>query len=133
MNLAIQGWIEPVQPSTRAFHVMTHQVLAQALQFFGVRQEKLWETFQQTSAFADIERYEFDRQIQHLITSDFLTSSSGLLVLGEESEKRFGRKNFFDLYFFGLGQNETWRFFTPVTAVALHSDFHFLLPSTPTS
>ncbi|MFQ5855839.1 MAG: DEAD/DEAH box helicase [Anaerolineae bacterium] len=98
VNLARQGWIEPVEPDRRAYHVLVHQILAQALQFYGVRQEQLWAVAQRTAAFQQITRQEFDRLIEHLLATGFLHASGGLLVLGEAGEERFGRRNFLELY-----------------------------------
>jgi len=98
VNLALEGWIEPVEPSRRAYHVLVHQILAQALQFYGVRREQLWEVLERAAPFSQISRGEFDRLVEHLLAAGYLYSSEGLLILGEAGEKRFGRQNFLELY-----------------------------------
>jgi ATP-dependent Lhr-like helicase len=98
VNLARQGWIEPVEPSRRAYHVLVHQILAQALQFHGVRRDRLWEVVAPTASFEKISRDEFDRLVDYLVSTGYLYSSSGLLMMGEAGEKQFGRQNFLELY-----------------------------------
>jgi len=98
VNLAQQGWVEPVAPSRRAYHVLVHQILAQALQFYGVRRERLWEVVAPTASFEQIRRDEFDRLVEHLVDTGYLHSSAGLLIMGEAGEERFGRRNFLELY-----------------------------------
>ena len=98
VNLALEDWIEPVEPSRRAYHVLVHQILAQALQFYGVRREQLWEVLERAAPFSQISRGEFDTLVEHLVATGYLYSSGGLLILGEAGEKRFGRQNFLELY-----------------------------------
>ena len=48
--------------------------------------------------FRGIERHEFDGLVEHLIADRYLFESGGLLSLGEQAERVYGRKNFFELY-----------------------------------
>jgi ATP-dependent Lhr-like helicase len=98
VNLARRRWIEPVCPSYRALHILAHQTLAQALQFYGVQASQVWEVAQQTQPFKQITQDEFERLLTHLIKIDILNRVNGMLVLGAEGEKRYGRRNFLDLY-----------------------------------
>lgn len=98
VNLARSGWIEPVSPTEHALHVLTHQILAQALQFYGVRRDQVWEVAQQVCSFSKITHQEFEHLTSHLLHTDILNAANGLLVLGEAGEKRFGRRNFLELY-----------------------------------
>lgn len=98
VNLARRGWIEPVSPNEHAIHVLTHQTLAQALQFYGVRREQVWAVAQRACPFRQISRQEFDHLASHLLNTNILTAADGLLVIGESGEKQFGRRNFLELY-----------------------------------
>lgn len=98
VNLARRGWIESVNPSQRAIHVLAHQTLAQALQFFGVRRDQVWEVAQPAQPFSKITHPQFNGLLDHLVENDILSAADGLLVMGPEGEKRYGRKNFLDLY-----------------------------------
>jgi ATP-dependent Lhr-like helicase len=98
VNLARQRWIEPVRPNYHALHILAHQTLAQALQFYGVRISQVWKIAQQAQPFARVSQAEFERLLTHLIETNILNKVDGLLVLGAEGEKRYGRRNFLDLY-----------------------------------
>lgn len=98
VNLALRGWIEPVHPSYRAVHVLAHQTLAQALQFYGVRPDQVWSLVEQAQPFSLITREEFEHLLAHLVTQDVLSSVEGLLVMGPGGEERYGRRNFLALY-----------------------------------
>lgn len=98
VNLAQRGWIEPVKPTRHAVHVLAHQALAQALQFYGVRSDQVWEIAQHAQPFSQVTRPEFEHLLDHLVEMDILSATDGLLVLGDEGEKRYGRQNFLALY-----------------------------------
>lgn len=98
ITLAQQGWIEPVEPSLRAFHVLVHQILAQALQFYGVRREQIWSVLARAAPNQQVAEEEFNEIIDHLIATEFLFLTNGLLALGDSSEREFGRRNFLELY-----------------------------------
>lgn len=98
VNLARRRWIEPVCPNYRAFHILAHQTLAQALQFYGVQASQVWDVAQQTQPFKRITQDEFERLLIHLIETGILNKVDGVVILGPEGEKRYGRRNFLDLY-----------------------------------
>ncbi|MBN1536881.1 MAG: DEAD/DEAH box helicase [Anaerolineales bacterium] len=98
VNLARKKWVEPVIPSQRAFHVLIHQVLAQALQHYGATRSQLWELCQTATPFQNIQYDEFDQILTHLIYEDILHQADGLMVMGKAGEKRYGKKNFLELY-----------------------------------
>ena len=98
VNLARRGWVEAVNPTQYAVHVLAHQALAQALQFYGVRRDQIWEVAERVQPFSQISRHEFVHLLNHLVETDVLHATDGLLVLGSEGEKRYGRRNFLDLY-----------------------------------
>ncbi len=98
VNLARRGWIEPVQPDQRAVHVLAHQTLAHALQFYGVRSAKVWTLLEKAQPFSLISREDFEHLVEHLVEQGVLSSIDGLLIIGPEGEARYGRKNFLDLY-----------------------------------
>jgi ATP-dependent Lhr-like helicase len=98
VNLARRGWIENISPSHRAAHVLAHQALAQALQFYGVRRDQIREVARRAQPFSQITHPELEHLLDHLTKTDVLNATGGLLVLGDEGEKRYGRQNFMALY-----------------------------------
>jgi ATP-dependent helicase Lhr and Lhr-like helicase len=98
VELAKKGWVESVQVSDRTWTVLVHQLFALALQFGGISPADCWEQLSIVPDFAGISQSEFDFLIQHMIQKDFLFSADGLLSLGNQAEKVFGRRNFMELY-----------------------------------
>ena len=98
VNLARGGWIEPIRPANFAIQVLAHQILAQALQFYGVRRDNLWKVAQAAKCFSEITRQDYDLLLDHLVSTDILNRADGLHVFGKTGEKRFGRQNFLTLY-----------------------------------
>jgi hypothetical protein len=78
-----RGWIEAVKPRHYVVHVLAHQ----ALQFYGVRPEQVWEMAQLAQPFSQVARAEFEHLLDYLVETDILSGTGGLLVLGEEGER----------------------------------------------
>jgi len=98
VSLARQGWIEPVAPSEFAVHVLAQQILAQALQFYGVRKSQVVQAAEYVRSFARIAPDDLTSMLTYMVQTGVLSAAEGLLVLGAAGEKRYGRKNFLDLY-----------------------------------
>jgi ATP-dependent Lhr-like helicase len=98
VNLARRGWIEPVAPSDYAVHVLAHQALAQALQFYGLHRSQVADIARSAGPFAGVTEADLDHLLDYMLSIGVLIRADGLLVLGAEGEKRYGRKNFMDLY-----------------------------------
>lgn len=98
VELARAGWVEPVQMNRRCWPVMVHQLFAMTLQFGAVSAERCWEQVRLVPDFADITRPEFDRMIAHMLRTEFLFESGGVLSIGTRAERVFGRRNFMELY-----------------------------------
>jgi ATP-dependent Lhr-like helicase len=98
IELAKSGWVESVHVDTRCWSVLIHQILAMSLAGDGITIEAAWAHLSTVPDFSDISRAEFDQLITHMLGHGSLRLASGQLVLGPESEKRFGRKNFMELF-----------------------------------
>lgn len=98
IELAKQGWVESVPLQKRCWPVLIHQLLTMALAGGGISQEESWAHLSKVTDFAGISRPEFDRLIRWLLADGGLREASGLLVIGPKAEKRFGRKNFMELF-----------------------------------
>ncbi len=98
VELAREGWVERVATVDRCWPVLVHQVLAMTLQFGAVSAERCWDQLSRVPDFRGIRRDEFDVVIEHMKAKEFLFESGGLLSMGERAEKRFGKKNFLELY-----------------------------------
>lgn len=98
VELAREGWVERVAPQSRCWPVLVHQILALTLQFGAISGERCWQQLSRVPDFAGITREEFDSLLAHLTRGQFLFEAGGLLSMGEQAERVFGRKNFLELY-----------------------------------
>ncbi len=98
IELAKRHWVESVQVSGRCWPVLIHQLLALALAADGVTAEEAWAQISRVPDFRDIRRDEFDRLLEWMQQDESLRLASGRLVLGRKAERKFGRRNFMELY-----------------------------------
>ena len=87
------GWVEPVIPPPEPRHIVAQQILALCLQEHRVG-ENLWEQWWEgLGPFGPSAR----PIVAHLVREGFLDSDCGMLFIGPEAEKRFGRRHFMEL------------------------------------
>ncbi|MBU6162247.1 MAG: DEAD/DEAH box helicase [Myxococcales bacterium] len=98
IELARTGWVELVAVDPRCWPVLIHQLLALALAHDGIPADEAWQHLSHVSDFRGISREEFDRLIAWLLREDTMRVAAGRLVLGPQAERRFGRKNFMELF-----------------------------------
>lgn len=98
VELAKSGWVESVAVEERCWPVLIHQILVLALADDGITAEDAWQHLSRVPDFRGIERAEYDRLIEWMLKDDALRLASGRLVLGPQAERRFGRRNFMELY-----------------------------------
>ena len=98
VELARKGWVEATPNKIRVWPVLVHQLLALTLQFGAISPERCWEQLSVVPDFSGITHTEFEVLLKHMIQKDYLFMAGGLLSMGEEAERVFGRKNFMELY-----------------------------------
>jgi len=98
IDLARAGWVEAVDLSDRCWPVLVHQLLAMALAGGGVPPEEAWTHLATISDFQGIHRAEYERLIAWMLRDKSLVLLDGRLILGPKAERRFGRRNFMELY-----------------------------------
>jgi ATP-dependent Lhr-like helicase len=98
IELAKSGWVEDVPVTDRCWPVLVHQLFAMALATAGITQDEAWGHLSALSDFRGIHRAEFDRLVAWMLRDGGLVRASGRLVLGPKAERRFGRRNFMELY-----------------------------------
>jgi ATP-dependent helicase Lhr and Lhr-like helicase len=97
VRLALKKRVEPVLPSDRSFCVLVQQILIHVLRHGGLAPDKLWAAIGDPGCFAGISEAEKSELSQHLMKEGWLVKSDGKLMLGERTEKEFGRSHFMDL------------------------------------
>ncbi len=98
IRLRGQGYIEPVRPSTRASHLLAHQVMALTLQYGGVPEDRWWPSVRGAACYADIKDTDRAELLDHMLAQDILASVDGRLILGDHGQKLYGGRNFMDLF-----------------------------------
>lgn len=98
VELARKGWVEAIPNQMRAWPVLVHQLLALTLQFGAISPERCWDQLSVVPDFSGVTHAEFEVLIEHMIQEDYLFIAGGLLSMGEQAERVFGRKNFMELY-----------------------------------
>ncbi|MFE2440508.1 DEAD/DEAH box helicase [Streptomyces sp. NPDC059426] len=88
-----RGWVEPITPPPEPRHLVAQQLLAVCLQQHKLG-DQLWA--EQWNGLAP-----FDQSaapiLRHLVYEEFLDTDTGLLFIGPEAERRFGRRHFIEL------------------------------------
>ncbi|WP_329259528.1 DEAD/DEAH box helicase [Actinoallomurus sp. NBC_01490] len=84
-------WVEPVEPPPEPRHITAQQILALCLQEHHVG-EHLWSEW-----WGDMLAGPTKVIVDHLLAEGFLDSDGGMLFIGPEAEKRFGRRHFMEL------------------------------------
>ncbi|MFZ6186175.1 ATP-dependent helicase, partial [Nannocystis pusilla] len=105
LELHARGYVEPVRPSRRAFHILAHQLLAQAIQLGGAPATDLLAAVGLAGdsacppfVFADITADEAHDLIATMLARDILADHDGRLWLGPRGEQLYGRRHFAELY-----------------------------------
>ncbi|MEU2225929.1 DEAD/DEAH box helicase [Streptomyces sp. NPDC018347] len=88
-----RGWVEPVVAPPEPRHLVAQQLLAAALQEHRLG-DKTWPELWNGLA-------PYDRSaapiLRHLTDEGFLDTDGGMLFIGPEAERRFGRRHFIEL------------------------------------
>jgi ATP-dependent helicase Lhr and Lhr-like helicase len=98
VELAREGWVESIPAQQRCWPVLVHQLLAFTLPAGGIARNLAWDKLSRLPDLAGITRFELDQTIDFMVLHDYLFESSGLLSMGDAAERKYGRKNFLELY-----------------------------------
>ncbi len=98
IQLFREGFVEPVKPNRQASHILAHQLMALALQQGGIPASDARAWLQGASAFHELEDEDLEAIVEHMLGRDILAETDGLYWLGNEGERRYGRRNFSELY-----------------------------------
>jgi ATP-dependent helicase Lhr and Lhr-like helicase len=89
-----KGYVEPVEPPPNPQHIVAQQLLALCLQEGAVGQ-RLWADWLEGSGLAAAADPEL--LAAHMLDRGFVIADGGMLMLGPETERSFGRRNFLEL------------------------------------
>jgi ATP-dependent Lhr-like helicase len=97
LHLAMQGYVEPLQPSQRSLAIYAQQALARVVAEGGLSEMRLLEP-SRAYPFRELTSQEKQEVLDHLCHTQLLQRADGRLVLGEHSERRLGGSAFRELY-----------------------------------
>jgi ATP-dependent Lhr-like helicase len=97
VSLWRQGFVEPIIAPRQPYHLFVQQVLALTLQTGGLRVDGWREWLGRLPVYRDLPKEDVDVLMRHLIDSEILFSDGVLLSVGDEGEKKFGRRHFLEL------------------------------------
>jgi ATP-dependent Lhr-like helicase len=98
IRLRERGFVEDSAPSPRAVHVLAHQILALCLADRGVEADRWWTRLHGAAAFAEVSDAERAALLATMLNRDIIADVGGRLVLGDEGQRLYGRRNFQELY-----------------------------------
>ena len=98
VELAKTGWVESVEVTDRCWPVLVHQLLAMALAADGIPTQDAWDHLSSVPDLQGIHRAEFDRLVAWMLRDRSLVELGGRLILGPKAERKFGRRNFMELF-----------------------------------
>ncbi|MFJ5658225.1 DEAD/DEAH box helicase [Streptomyces microflavus] len=93
LTLWSRGWVEAVTPPPSPRHLVAQQLLAITLQEHRIG-DRLWP--RQWNGLAPFDRSAAPL-LSHLVSEGFLDNDGGMLFIGLEAEKHFGRRHFMEL------------------------------------
>jgi ATP-dependent helicase Lhr and Lhr-like helicase len=124
IELAKSGWVEHVTVNDRCWPVLIHQLLAMSLAGDGIAPQLAWDHLSRVPDFKGIRRDEFERLVDWMICDESFVATGGRLVLGPKAERRFGRRNFMELFaVFSSPQSYTVQTGTGQPLGTLNQDF----------
>ena len=98
IDLWSEGYIEPILPPPLPYHILSQQLMALALQTKGVGKGDWFTWLQGVPGFAAIPPEHREQLVGWMLDKQILWDDEGILWLGREGEKTFGRKNFLELF-----------------------------------
>ncbi|GIF74295.1 DEAD/DEAH box helicase [Asanoa siamensis] len=93
LSLWGKGWVEPVVPPPEPRHIVAQQLLALCLQENRIGDREWPKSWNGLPAFGT----NTDVIMRHLLDEKFVSEDSGLVFIGPEAERRFGRRHFMEL------------------------------------
>lgn len=97
-ELALAGDVEELLPGGAVVHVLFQQVLQLLRERGRVEAAEIRDILLQAGSFRDITHAEFADLLSEMLEMGYLEPERGWLVLGPQTEKRFGRMNYRDFY-----------------------------------
>jgi ATP-dependent Lhr-like helicase len=93
-----EGFIEPPQKSEKPYDILIHQALSITKGCSGIKLTDLINLLSKNSAFKQIESFEIEEILNHLIEIDFLEKLQHEVIIGIEGEKVVNSRDFYSVF-----------------------------------
>ena len=97
-TLYTEGFIEPPQVTAKPYDIFLHQVLSIVKGFSGIKHDALRLLLEKNFAFAEIQSYEREEIIVHLLKADLLEQVGNELIIGVEGEYIVNSREFYSVF-----------------------------------
>jgi ATP-dependent Lhr-like helicase len=97
LGLWQDGFVEPVNPPEKPFHILAQQLMALILQERGVGQSAWFRWIDAVPAFRQMDPEAVTALVRSMLDARIIWSDDGILSFAPEGEASFGRKNFMEL------------------------------------
>jgi ATP-dependent Lhr-like helicase len=98
IDLWASGYIEPITPPPKPWHILAQQMMALALQEHGIGRQDWLQWIINVPAFSQLPMTQIDSLVQWMLHQQILWDDQGVLWLGREGEETYGRRNFLELF-----------------------------------
>jgi ATP-dependent Lhr-like helicase len=95
--LIADGWVEPLVPPPAPIHLAAQQLLARVLSEGRVGRSTWPGALAVIAAAGEIDVQELEAVREHMVARDILLDLGGVLQIGTEGERLFGRRHFMDV------------------------------------
>ncbi|MBC7523667.1 MAG: DEAD/DEAH box helicase [Flavobacterium sp.] len=92
------GFIEPPQKNEKPYDILVHQSLSITKGYSGIKLKDLINQLKENSAFKQIELFEIEEILNHLIEIDFLEKLQNEVIIGFEGEKVVNSRDFYSVF-----------------------------------
>ena len=97
VRLRRRGFVEPVVPPPKPYHILAQQLMALSLQERGIGRSEWFGWVDAVPAFGRMDERSRAALVDFMIASGILWSDGGILSFAPEGEAKYGRKNFMEL------------------------------------
>jgi ATP-dependent helicase Lhr and Lhr-like helicase len=97
LGLWQDGFVEPVNPPEKPYHILAQQLMALILQERGVGQSEWFRWIDAVPAFRQMDPAAVMALVRSMLDAKIIWSDDGILSFAPEGEANFGRKNFMEL------------------------------------
>jgi ATP-dependent Lhr-like helicase len=91
------GYVEPIEPPAKPYHIFAQQLMALALQQGGIGRHTWREWIGRMPAFAKMTEEQITSIVTRMLENGLFAEDEGVLWFGRKGEEEFGRKNFMEL------------------------------------